>query len=91
MRASMQCSTGNKAAELDIISKTKINTTDIVINNKVQQTIIDIRSKEKNTSRNLLIRKVVHDVLYQTVIVPSKDMKRIVQEHSATKEIKLGK
>ena len=43
------------STELDLISKTQIDTTDIEIKNNLHERIVDIRSKEKHTSRNLMI------------------------------------
>jgi hypothetical protein len=88
MTAALQCAEGKKSVEIDIITRQALRNVDFNVRTSVDPVVI-IKAQGKS-DRNLLIRSVAYDVVSRSLIVPVQEMKRIVQEHSQAKSIKLG-
>jgi hypothetical protein len=88
MTAALQCSEGKKSVEIDIMTRQALCNVELNVQTTVDPLVI-IKAKGA-CDRNLLIRSVAYEVVNRSLIVPVQEMKRIVQEHSAAKIIKLG-
>ena len=88
MTAALQCSEGKKSVEIDIMTRQALGNVDFNVRTSVDPVVI--MKAQGKSDRNLLIRSVAYDVVSRSLIVPVQEMKRIVQEHSAAKSIKIG-
>ena len=87
--SSLQCGTGKKSQELEIMKRkayaparfSSKRTTDehVIINN------------QQHHPRNVIIRSIVYDAVYKTVVVPAQQLKDVQQEIDSLKKIKITK
>ena len=87
--SSMQCGTGKKSKELEIM----LNHTYKIAKFTTKRTRDEyvVINTQRNYSRNVMIRSVAYDALYDTVVVPAQKLKDIQQEIDALKKVKVTK
>ena len=87
--ASLQCGTGKKSKELEIMIHDKFAPAKFSSKRTCDEIII-MRS-QRNFSRNILIRSAAYDALYKTVVIPAQELKDIQQEIDSQRKIRITK
>ena len=89
MHAWLQCNVQKekKAAELGMVQDEAMNLIPFV-ENETNEVMTIVKAKQ-DTSRNLLVRSVAYNIMKQTLLLPSQEIKQIQQEHFEAKSIKI--
>ena len=87
--ASLQCGTGKKSKELEIMVNDMFAPAKFNSKRTCDERII-MRS-QRNFSRNIIIRSAAYDVLYKTVVIPEQELKDIQQEIDSQCKIRITK
>lgn len=88
--AAMQCSTVKESVELGVVQTDALGLIEFSAKEKSVRDTSLMNSKEKYTSRNLLIRLVAYDIMNRSLLLLSQKIKRELQEHAKAKSIKIG-
>ena len=86
--SSIQCGTGKKATELEIV-KGEVLGSNALTEKRTSNEMVILKAKN-DTSRNLLIRAAAYEVVNKTVVVPAQELKNMQQEISHAKTIQVG-
>ena len=86
--ASIHCSEGKISLELFSISKKSLGHQPFnIITSSVPKDTVET---SKHNSRNSTVRFIIYDAINRTLLTPSQEMKRIIQEQMSTKSTKIG-
>ena len=77
-----------KAQELDCVARKAIDMQEYKVFTTNGAKANDM--VEQDQSRNLLVRSVAYDAMSKSLILPSQEIKTIVQDHATAKSIKVG-
>ena len=81
----MQCSSGKKAVELDVITEDAFDKVQYVVDVPKPTDIVKIKGCDDSNSRAILIRSIAYDNIQKTLLKPSQEIKMIIQEQMAAK------
>ena len=90
LMSAMQCASGKKAVELEVMGRDAMNIRDIVVKKASAMDILKICNREDDQSRALLIRSFAYNNMQKTLLKPIQEMKAIQQEHAFSKSIRVG-
>ena len=86
--AAMQCSVGKKSLQLNELANKSINP--VTFKTTTTSDTLTIMTAKGDTSRNMMVRSVAYDFMRTSLLIPAQEMKKIVQEHTTAKGIKVG-
>ena len=86
--ASLQCGSGKKAQELEVVKQEVMGTSKLTSKRTTDEKVI--LQAENSTSRNLVLRAAAYDIINKTVVIPAQQLKDIQLEINNAKAIKLG-
>ena len=86
--ASLQCGSGKKVQELEVVKQDVMGTSKLTSKRTSNEKII--LQAENSTSRNLLLRAAAYDIINKTVVIPAQELKDIQLEINNAKAITLG-